>query len=412
MRTVKQIEQTLWRKLSEAAPTAGASKDSRPGTDVAMDQFKQGLIGAESGGRNVKNKKSSATGLGQFLKGTFQGMAAQAKPGSPLYGKTWDDYKKDLNLQRQTLDIAVNSYTNALNRNKLPVTAGNLYMMHHFGPGRALKMISSPNAKLGDFIPATVTRRNKKTGQIETITNPVYAKNPKLNPEQTVSFTQQRLASAVQSNVDKQTQLAKNKTDDAPKSDTRVAQVTTPAPAPAAVKKADTQVAQAKPVAPPPPAAVKKTDTQVAQAAPAAAQKKSTTAGKLADLGNRALAAVTGSTSAHAGELPADKRAAFAKPPVAPVAATGPATDRFKDQPTQQPTVDTGEIRAAGGLDAPEPPKDWWDQIDHSALSVASSDDNDDEDDDYEEVPSTPTTTVHESSNELNDILRLAGRVK
>lgn len=395
MRTLKQIEQSLWRKLNEAAqPAAPTTPPKDTGMSAAEKaRFKAGLIGRESTGSSTAvNKASGASGLGQFLKSTFTGMVNRAKPGSPLYGKTWDEYKKDPKLQMTALDIAINGYERMLNKANLPVSYGNLHMLHHFNPSTAIRMLKNPESKLSDYFPEQVPMRDKKgkvmydkkTGEVMMKQNKVYAQNPHLKPEGTVSQLNQLLLARSQPHVDKyDKQLAK---------------------------------AQGKPDS--------KADTQVAQADARKIGTGYAAAGKLAALGNRALAAVTGSTSAQAGELPADKRAALAKAPTAP---TVPGTDRFTPQSTAPaPTVDTGEIRAAGGLDTPEPPKDWWDQIDHNALSIAAPDSNDiddtddlevdidgaDDDYEYDETPPTPAVTTNESIAELQDILRLAGRVK
>lgn len=92
------------------------------------------------------------------------------------------------------MNVATKDYTDIFQKNRVPVTGGTLYMAHHFGPDMAVKMHNAgPKAKMTDFYPEYVTKKNPKTGQPEKVLNPVYAKNPALKPNQSVQYTHDRL---------------------------------------------------------------------------------------------------------------------------------------------------------------------------------------------------------------------------
>jgi hypothetical protein len=104
---------------------------------------------------------------------TFKGLVALAKPGDPLYGKTWKDFKKDPALQDATMKVADNYYTDVLSRNKIPATDGNKYLSHFVGAENAVNMINTKSAKtpLKDLYP------DYKLEHGETIPNKFFTKN-------------------------------------------------------------------------------------------------------------------------------------------------------------------------------------------------------------------------------------------
>jgi hypothetical protein len=116
---------------------------------------------------------SSAYGRYQFMPDTFKGLVALAKPGDPLYGKTWKDFKKDPALQDATMKVADNYYTDVLSRNKIPTTDGNKYLSHFVGAENAVNMINTKSAKtpLKDLYP------DYKLEHGETIPNKFFTKN-------------------------------------------------------------------------------------------------------------------------------------------------------------------------------------------------------------------------------------------
>ena len=63
--------------------------------------FSQKVSGVESGGKSTAvNKLSGATGTYQMMPDTFKGLVAKARPGDPLYGVTWEQHRKNPELQQ------------------------------------------------------------------------------------------------------------------------------------------------------------------------------------------------------------------------------------------------------------------------------------------------------------------------
>ena len=184
-------------------PSDGQTNESLQLTEddsEAVRQFLRNVVSRESGGKNIQNKSgSSAFGIAQFMPSTFKGMVKQARPDSPLYGKTWEEFKADTNLQKQTLAIATQDYINKLRSSKVPVTSGSLYMSHFFGPEKATQILQQgPDATLSSVIPEYVRKKDKRTGEVRVIKNPVYTQNPNLSPTDTVRSTYSNLSNKMQ----------------------------------------------------------------------------------------------------------------------------------------------------------------------------------------------------------------------
>jgi hypothetical protein len=184
-------------------PSDGKTNESLRLTEddsEAVKQFLRNVVSRESGGKNIQNKSgSSAFGIAQFMPSTFKGMVQQARPDSPIYGKTWEEFKADTNLQKQTLAIATQDYINKLRSSKVPVTSGSLYMSHFFGPEKATQILQrGPDATLSSVIPEYVRKKDKRTGEVRIIKNPVYTQNPNLSPTDTVRSTYSNLSNLMQ----------------------------------------------------------------------------------------------------------------------------------------------------------------------------------------------------------------------
>jgi len=115
---------------------------------------------------------SSAYGRYQFMPRTFAGLVALAKPGDPLYGKTWKDFKKDPKLQDETMRVADVYYTDVLSRNKIPTTDGNKYLAHFVGAENAVGVLNLPTKT-----PLKDLYRDVKLKNGETKTNSFFTKN-------------------------------------------------------------------------------------------------------------------------------------------------------------------------------------------------------------------------------------------
>lgn len=148
--------------LTSFLPGASAARKARAEKEAAREiptERKIGLqdkiIQAESGGRNIANQSgpggtatSTAFGVAQMTKGTFEGLAKKAGPNNPLYGKTFDDMKADVGLQKEALGQLLDQNRSYLSKLGLSTTDSALYLAHFLGPGGAAKVLS-----LGDSAP-------------------------------------------------------------------------------------------------------------------------------------------------------------------------------------------------------------------------------------------------------------------
>jgi LysM repeat protein len=150
-----------------------------PGSPVT-DLVTQKIAGRESGGSYTAiNPLSGATGKYQFMPSTFAGLVKQARPGDPLYGKTWDDYKNDPATQEATMATANKYYDRVLGQNKIEVTPGRKYLAHFVGAERAANMIKAdPDTDLKKYYP---DKLDTKTGTMRP--HPFWTQNPNMDKE-------------------------------------------------------------------------------------------------------------------------------------------------------------------------------------------------------------------------------------
>src|SRR6266849_1461198 len=107
------------------------------------------IIVESSGDSNAKNKRSSATGAGQFLDETWLEMIRTYR--RDLVGgrseKEILELRRDPELNRTIMTRLVEQNAAMLKKRGLPVTPGTLYLTHFAGPAGALAVLSfSENA--------------------------------------------------------------------------------------------------------------------------------------------------------------------------------------------------------------------------------------------------------------------------
>jgi hypothetical protein len=135
---------------AKSTATASASKGS----------YLDKMIAAESGGKNIANQSgaggkatSSAFGVAQITKGTFEGLVKNAGPNNPLAGKTFDDMKGDVSLQMEAAKQLTDANRQALAKAGVSTSDAALYLAHFLGPGGAIKALSAPdNAPLNSAV--------------------------------------------------------------------------------------------------------------------------------------------------------------------------------------------------------------------------------------------------------------------
>lgn len=123
------------------------------------------IIGYESGNDpNIKNKKSTAEGLGQFIDSTWLYMVKKHRPDI-ANGKTnaqLKALKRDPALSREMTTRYVEENAALLKKHGFPVNIRNLYVMHFLGSGEGPKLLrADPNQPVSSFISAQSINANK-----------------------------------------------------------------------------------------------------------------------------------------------------------------------------------------------------------------------------------------------------------
>ena len=123
------------------------------------------IIGYESGNDpNIKNKKSTAEGLGQFIDSTWFHMVRKYRPDI-ANGKTnaqLKALKRDPALSREMTTRYVEENAALLKKHGFPVNVRNLYVMHFLGSGEGPKLLrADPNQPVSSFISAQSINANK-----------------------------------------------------------------------------------------------------------------------------------------------------------------------------------------------------------------------------------------------------------
>lgn len=126
-------------------------------TPVTGDYLSR-LMQLESGGRNIETQvgggTSTAFGLYQITKTTFDSLVANAEPGSPLRGKTFEDMKVDTELQRVAAQSLTQGNAALLARRGLSTSDAAKYMSHMLGyPVAARVLEASANLGIEKLVP-------------------------------------------------------------------------------------------------------------------------------------------------------------------------------------------------------------------------------------------------------------------
>lgn len=126
------------RTLADLSPP----RPSLPSQRSAAGSFMSRLIQAESGGDpEARNPRSTATGLGQFLDGTWNDLVDRY--GQQL-GLT-PDGRTDPDQNRRALMVFTRDNAKALRGANIPVNDQTLYGAHFFGAGDAPRVFSAPD---------------------------------------------------------------------------------------------------------------------------------------------------------------------------------------------------------------------------------------------------------------------------
>jgi hypothetical protein len=121
-----------------------------PFGNAAVKTIVERIIAVESSGDpNARNKRSSATGAGQFLDETWLEMIGSHRPDL-VQGRSKKEIlelRRDPELTREIVTRLVEQNATMLKKRALPVTPGTLYLAHFAGPAGAVAVLSvSENA--------------------------------------------------------------------------------------------------------------------------------------------------------------------------------------------------------------------------------------------------------------------------
>lgn len=114
---------------------------------AAVNAVVERIISAESNGDpDAKDKRSSATGPGQFLNETWLDMIRVDRPDLTR-GRSENEIlelRRDEKLAREIITRFAERNTTMLRQRGLPVTAGTLYLAHFAGGAGAIAILSAP----------------------------------------------------------------------------------------------------------------------------------------------------------------------------------------------------------------------------------------------------------------------------
>jgi len=135
-----------------------------PAGGTVVDAVIERIIGIESNGDpNAKNKRSSATGLGQFLDETWLDLIRTHRPDLAK-GRSHDkilELRRDAKLARELTIRFTEQNAGMLRKRGLPVTPGTLYLAYFAGGAGAVAILSA----LDDSDAASVMASADATGR-------------------------------------------------------------------------------------------------------------------------------------------------------------------------------------------------------------------------------------------------------
>jgi hypothetical protein len=133
-----------WAIGSYSHWTSAPSQETSEGVNI--DDVVEQIIKAESNGDpNAKNKRSSATGLGQFLDETWLVLIRAHRPDLTKGRSEGEilELRRDASVAREITSRFTERNANVLRKRGLPVTPGTLYLAHFAGAAGAVAVLSA-----------------------------------------------------------------------------------------------------------------------------------------------------------------------------------------------------------------------------------------------------------------------------
>ena len=148
------------------------------------DDIDMKIIGVESGGKaSAKNPASTATGLGQFLEGTWKDVMKTHFPEriKGLSEPEILELRKDPNLARQAVTAYRGDLQKALRKAELPITDTTVYLTYFLGPGDGVKLLkTNPNTPVKNILKPEVINSNPPLQKGATVRDVVMWANNKM----------------------------------------------------------------------------------------------------------------------------------------------------------------------------------------------------------------------------------------
>jgi len=144
---------------------------------MAADVVARRIVVVESGGdATAKNPRSSATGAGQFLDGTWLDMIRAYRPDLSARAEAEIlDLRYDPEVSREMVARFAEANATMLGRRCLPVTPGTLYLSHFAGGAGAVAVLSAPESADAAATMAAADSTGKTTREMIVTANPFLA---------------------------------------------------------------------------------------------------------------------------------------------------------------------------------------------------------------------------------------------
>jgi hypothetical protein len=141
---------------------------------TALSAVVERIIDAESNGcPDARNKRSSATGAGQFLDQTWLHLIRAHRPDLALRGERETlELRRDPNLAREIATRLAERNAALLAARGLPVTRGTLYLSHFAGGAGAVALLSAPDNADAAAIMASADATGRTTRERIVNANP------------------------------------------------------------------------------------------------------------------------------------------------------------------------------------------------------------------------------------------------
>ena len=151
---------------SSVAPVSAdsGSRAGGGGSVAASGGLKSKIMQLESGGRNIGTGlgggTSSAFGLYQITRTTFNALAGRAKQGDALHGRTFEEMRQDTNLQNAAMDALMAGNQERLAREGVSTKDAAMYMAHVLGVGTAAKVLKASDSTRIDDVVLPIAKAN------------------------------------------------------------------------------------------------------------------------------------------------------------------------------------------------------------------------------------------------------------